>query len=123
VNFVADVTSKGDWAVIVQFEQFGQHYPMHRQFLLLWHSNDFARDKSWTMLNALCGGNAAAIRGAVSGDEQQQAFKIAEIMSRAYQAGKIPQIDTILLLPNKKTPKYNDLISWGYEAADLEGGE
>jgi DNA repair protein RadD len=125
VNFVADVTGEksktpGQPVIIMEFIQNGEYWPVHRQWLMLWHDNDFARSKSWTMLNAVTGGKAHLLRENITGEPIEQSEKYAAALNAAYAAGKFQRIDFVLLLPNKKNPKYHDLVSWGMQDLDAD---
>jgi hypothetical protein len=106
VDFVSDVTKSGNKCVIVQFWQTGQRFPIHREWLLLWHENDYARTESLKKLSAMTGGQYKAFEG-LNPDE------VAASLGLAYQERVIPRISFLLVLPDKKNPKYNRIVATG----------
>jgi hypothetical protein len=106
VEFSANVTSSGNDCIIANFIQDGQRWPVHREWLMLWHDNSWVHAMAWRKLNAITNGQAEELKWL-------DKAVIETVLNEAYTLGEIPRIDFIKLLPNKKDKKYFDLISWG----------
>lgn len=112
--FVADVTNAGNQCVIIQFWQSGQRFPIHREWLLLWHDNLFAKNESLKKLAALTGGQYKEFDGL-------NPVETAQALTDAYDAGAIPKVGFIMTLPDKKNPKYSRIVATGNDDdADAE---
>jgi DNA repair protein RadD len=106
VGFKADVTSNGNDCIIMNFIQNGERWPVHREWLMLWHDNEWVHRMAWRKLNAITNGQAEELKGL-------DRNVIETVLNEAYQSKEIPRIDFVNLLPNKKEKKYFDLIAWG----------
>jgi hypothetical protein len=106
VEFKAEVTSNGNDCIIMNFIQNGERWPVHREWLMLWHDNEWVHRMAWRKLNAITNGQAEELKGL-------EREVIAQVLNEGYTLGEIPRIDFINLLPNKKDKKYFDLIAWG----------
>jgi DNA repair protein RadD len=106
VVFKSDVTSNGNDCIIMNFTQDNERWPVHREWLMLWHDNEWVHRMAWRKLNAITNGQAEELKGL-------DRNVIETVLNEAYQSKEIPHIDFINLLPNKKEKKYFDLIAWG----------
>ena len=75
-------------------------------WLNLWNQHQFVKKEAWQKLDALCGGSAEYIA-------DKDADFIASLMNSAYSARNIPKIEFINTLPQKKNPKFSEIINWG----------
>lgn len=110
VEFVAEVASSGNDCIIAHFKQNHEKWSVHREWFMLWHSNEWVHSMAWRKLNAITGGQAEDLKGL-------EKHVIAQVLNEGYTLGEIPRIDFLKLLPNKKDKKYFDLVAWGqYES-------